>query len=78
LTDTAELLGAPLVVLEFGVQELCQVACAVGLGVLDVLHAAEDILGRLFILGFCGAELLLEPEVVSLGFLELGDACVVV
>ena len=78
LADAAEFLGAAFVIVELGVDELSQVADAVGLGVLDVLHAPQHILGRLFVLGLGRPQLLLEPEIVALGLVELGDARVVV
>jgi hypothetical protein len=43
LTHTSEFFGAPLVVVDLGVQEVCHVTNTVGLGLLDILHAAKDI-----------------------------------
>jgi hypothetical protein len=66
------------VVVELRVDELGEVAHAVGFRVLDVLHAAEDVLGGFFVLGLGRAEFLFKPVVVALGLVLLGDAGVVV
>lgn len=77
VANAAELIGAAFVIVKLGVEELGEILDAVGLGVLDVLHPAEDILGGFFVFGLGGAEFLLEAEIVALGFLELADASVV-
>jgi hypothetical protein len=74
LPRSSKFLGAPLVVFNLRVEELRQVADAVSFGVLYVLHAAKNVLGRLFVFRLGSAKLFLEPEIVSPSFLELGGA----
>ena len=64
-------------VVELGVEEAVDSGNAVGLGLLDILHAAKDILGRLLELIFVGAHFLLDPEIVTAGLFQLGQAGIV-
>ena len=77
LSGTTKLLGAALMVVELGVEEAVDSGNAVGLGLLDILHAAKDILGRLLELIFVGAHFLLDPEIVTAGLFQLGQAGIV-
>jgi hypothetical protein len=64
-------------VVEFGVEKLCHVTNAVDFGISNILHAARDILGRLFIFRLCGSQLFLDAEIVTFCLLDFGDACII-
>ena len=75
--DVDEDLAAAVVVAEFGLQEGRQVLHHVDLGLLDVLHPAEDVLAGLLVLGLLRAQLLLHAEIFLLRLLHLGERRVV-
>lgn len=59
-------------VIQLGVEEPRQVADAVGLCILDVLHTSVYVLGGLLVLGFGATKLVLNAEVITLGLLHFG------
>jgi hypothetical protein len=70
-------LATAVVVAELGLEKRRQVLHEVDLGLLDVLHAPEDVLAGLFVFGLLGAQLLLHAEVLLLRLLHLGERGVV-
>jgi hypothetical protein len=64
-------------VFKLGVEEGSQSDDTIGLSVLDVLHAAQDIFARFFVLDLIGTDLFFGTKVVSLRFLHLCGAGVV-
>lgn len=64
-------------VVKFGVEEAVDGSNAIGLGLLDVLHTAEDVLGRLLELIFVGAHFFFDTEIVTAGLFQLGQASIV-
>lgn len=77
LSNTAKLLGAALVVVKLSVEELSQSSNVLNLGLLNVLHAAEDVLAGLLKLGLIHADLFFDSEVVSSGLGHLVGAGVI-
>ena len=77
LPGTAQLLDAALVVVEFGIEEVCQVVDRLRFGLLDVLHPPQHVLARLLVFGLRGPELVFESEVFPLILLHLGGSGVV-
>lgn len=75
--DVDQDLAAAVVVAELGFQEGRQVLHHVDLGLLDVLHPAEDVFAGLLVLCLLGAQLLLHAKVLLLGLLHLGERRVV-
>lgn len=68
---------AAVVVAQLGVEEGGQVLDHVDLGLLDVLHAPEDVFAGLLVLCLLRAQLLLHAEVFLLRLLHLGERRVV-
>jgi hypothetical protein len=64
-------------IVEFGIEKTGQVPNTVALGVLDILHPPEDILGGLLVFGLVGSGFLFDAEVVSPGFLHFRDTGII-
>lgn len=75
--DIEQDLATAVVVRELGLEEVGQVLYEIDLGLLDVLHAAVDVLAGLFVFDLLGAELFFHSEVFFLGFLHLRQGGVV-
>lgn len=64
-------------VVELSIEELGQSRNVLSLGLLDVLHAPEDVLAGLLKLGLVHADLFFDSEVVSSGLGHLVGAGVI-
>ena len=75
--DSSKFFGSPFVKLKLSIKELGERSNCFSLGLFDVLHSAEHIFLRFFKFTTIHANLFLDLEVVSAGFVELGGASIV-